>query len=1322
MKTKTFRLNILALSLLALMLPASAADEGYPFSEVPLNMRNIISSKVKPNIMLFIDNSGSMRDYAETETTNWKAVSPICEYKIYRTNGSNSYWNRDYCEDRAGFSWYPSGSSLRFQNEKGEIRYIQTNRDICGDNQCKKGETINSRYYYKDGLPISSVTTTEDKTKAQVLKSTLKELLQDPYYTENQRWGIRYLNAQGSPFNKTISYDREMGDLSDAGHLKAIKESIDSFEVNLGTPATNMYYAISKDMREGNAIQYRCQQNYIVMLSDGAANGSVAGYGTKDKKGYWYGRYWISGYTKPEPFNTDSFISEYTYIAPDKRSVTYDNWRTNEFFQAEVYANPTVGAWLSWQDGRYGLGFISENLANNDIKTSGKDAEGGDWNDPNFFRGVQTIKTFTIAFGDDVLSNEEARGYLSNGASYFKGLGKRGYFEATTAAQLKEAFDAALRSTEGGEEGTSTVAPAIVKSDTPNTGIIASINPKNWSGEIRFLKLEKLPSGNIGSAAKKDQDDKPIVDADGKPEFDYTLPGFGTLTNNQDSAGSTRRVIASTTARAPNWLDAADIGDDWVSGEGFSGDVAKDKKQYVDWLIRNSSGTDGALSAALRDRCTLEDKTGCTPLNPERQMGDVMDGSVMLINDKIPFTKLEGNKVDGRQALLVAGANDGMVHFFKRDKDAELDDLGNPKVGSVLYKLRLNYFPGTAPRQSEADTVWARVKDLTDPKYGTNDITNPHRYLVNAGMMYVGIAPLSCKKINGEDLCEKKPGEVILSGALGQGGRGVYTLQAGGREYMADGSGTAIALSQDNQDRWLSETPMWESASKHIGAFSEESLNLGYTVGMPVHAALVNARQQDKDSGAYTDLPDWKTAHQYDALFVANGYFGKDKSPTLYIYDMLGSDLSLKLDKDGVPNTASYRRVGSNVGRLVSRLSVPVISQNGEDNTRNGLSSPEVVDISQTRAWVREPASGEFKSAENQQDGIADVAYAGDYAGNLYRFDLRNNTVSMIYQGPGVEEVEERDEEGKLTGKKYIAPRQPITAAPAAYRFPKGHPMAGKYVIIFGTGSDMYLDDLFTVNEKGEKINNTKTQSMYGIIDDLNRQVGCTDAANCQDVVTYATREAQLTQQTITQEVVADLANGEEKKTVRQLSTNPVPAWGNDEAAPANGRGWFLDFDTNPGERVVVKADLVDGAAFFTTRSYSFEDTGKVCRVESSNGTSWKMGVDAATGGNLTEKVGNFGRVNGESGGYLYSGFSLNDLQSATTFTPHKGNDSNRTLSGAFKSGWQDDDPADPCAAGGGEAGYLFTAGSKSGVSGTVVFCGIKPIGDFRRISWREIF
>ncbi len=115
-----------------------------------------------------------------------------------------------------------------------------------------------------------------------------------------------------------------------------------------------------------------------------------------------------------------------------------------------------------------------------------------------------------------------------------------------------------------------------------------------------------------------------------------------------------------------------------------------------------------------------------------------------------------------------------------------------------------------------------------------------------------------------------------------------------------------------------------------------------------------------------------------------------------------------------------------------SHIDITAAGSEGSLADPNGLSAPGVVD--------------------NDGDGVADLAYAGDLFGNLYKFDLSSFTSDLLFDGT-----------------------QPITSKPVAARHPteSGNNTEPNILVFFGTGQ--YLIE-------GDKAS-ASTQSFYGIWD-----------------------------------------------------------------------------------------------------------------------------------------------------------------------------------------------------------------------------------------------
>ena len=379
------------------------------------------------------------------------------------------------------------------------------------------------------------------------------------------------------------------------------------------------------------------------------------------------------------------------------------------------------------------------------------------------------------------------------------------------------------------------------------------------------------------------------------------------------------------------------------------------------------------------------------------------------------------------------------------------------------------------------------------------------------------------------------------------------------------------------------------------------------------------------------------------AGFLASGYRTEDvnsadNETALYVYDMTGKE-------------AGTKNTGTNVSS--SKAGEPLAKIPAPDG-KGGLSTPTLVDT-------------DF-------DGIVDIAYAGDRYGNMFRFDLRGKTESewsaqMIFQGSG---------------------NQPITSAPAVSRRSKD-----KYVVIFGTGSEIYQNELTNTNGQ--------INAVYGIYDDVS-----TDAV--------LAKSSELEQQT-----------RENKDEHIYVSDNKVGE---------GKKGWSLTLD--PNERVTVKPTMILRTAVVTIRKYETKtihtdsSSTDVCLPDStSTQTTAKtiiLGVNAENGGRLglrdariSDKNRQF--IKRENNGQVYyaSGMVFDGVVNFTYLNGSKADDSPVTADGDSGGTGTDKElnatpsvPNNKCFATKGDRSLLSNQLVSLEVQGRT--CGLK------RISWRELF
>jgi len=294
--------------------------------------------------------------------------------------------------------------------------------------------------------------------------------------------------------------------------------------------------------------------------------------------------------------------------------------------------------------------------------------------------------------------------------------------------------------------------------------------------------------------------------------------------------------------------------------------------------------------------------------------------------------------------------------------------------------------------------------------------------------------------------------------------------------------------------------------SKVLWEFTHQ--HLGHTFSRPTLARLNNGQWAAIFGNGYNNGPD-----------------GDGKS-RLFIVDL--------------SNGALIKSIETGVGSIANNDCGDIDSQ------CNGLSTPAVVDLN--------------------GDGIADRAYAGDLAGNLWTFDLSSSSPAawgVAYNGRPL-----------FTARSGPNSPQPITTRPAVALHPsqKGLSTAPNTMVFFGTGR--YIDN--------NDIDNTTTQSFYGIWDSGN---------------SVANNRLDLVQQTITESTVSINSTS---FNVRTMSNNAVNY--------PTARGWFVDFDTTPKERIVVNPIIFGQLVLFTT---TIPDQN-LCGIA---GGSWLMALDSNSGG-----------------------------------------------------------------------------------------------------------
>ncbi|MGL4675468.1 MAG: PilC/PilY family type IV pilus protein [Wohlfahrtiimonas sp.] len=603
-----------------------------------------------------------------------------------------------------------------------------------------------------------------------------------------------------------------------------------------------------------------------------------------------------------------------------------------------------------------------------------------------------------------------------------------------------------------------------------------------------------------------------------KPEQDVIMPQY--LPNYAVYIASTKQgLINLGSIQAKNKLTHEDLNlKSNISIENYLKWLTaySQKTEYLDddtqETIEEWSGDDIEQFAPFRLR-------SADAQSEKRYLGDVLSSSLEMMGTM--------DKIISAPQYLTVGSNDGMFKIYKANPkyneylghvkeplyEDEKDDSKitgyheYDKYDTSPYIYSFAYIPGTVEKNNGLNLLQSLVfraapnySKAADPK---------HQY-----------------NVNGETAFRTTDkGHTFLVGTLGQGGKGAFALNIAGTDQITE---QPVGLDAD-QKQWLISVPLWDTSTDKFGYAKKGSEALGYIVGKPVISRVALNRTNK--------LPNLQNNVRY-IVALPSGSFGNqtiESGPTLYIYDALGVDVGVKV------NNNSYRKPGE----LIKKITYPLTEEQQRTyQFKNSLSEATLIDL--------------------DSDGVADIGYVGDLNGNLYRLDLRSDTIAdwkleLIFEGD---------------------PSRPILNAPSISRFLQ------KSIVIFGTGS-LSRDPTSDVPH---------AQVLYGLMEDK------TFTAHKDNPIRHD--DARLIPQSIT------------KKGDTATVTNKLPSW-------KGFVGWKLPlgFGQDTGESLSQKPIILNGTIFFQTHIYrNYQDkpsSDLICFKTLDGSDTWVYQINALNGGAL---------------------------------------------------------------------------------------------------------
>lgn len=612
---RTFR-SATALFGVVLFVAASAAHAGSDLDVF------IAGQSVQPNVMIVFDNSGSMSDGIPYDPgfTYDGSATPATIYDRCKVFNSN-------CTCKTTQTSWKVTTSCSF---------VDANNDGQDDRAPSYKKTGNRRNF--DALP--------NPPKMQVAQSVIDGLLQDPANAQ-VRFGLMVLNGNYLPSDYTSSSQTSTYH-NDKTILKAqigtdhttLRGIVDNLTANGGTPLAPRLIAAARYYKNDgyftsvtDPVQYLCQRNYVVLMTDGRPQVDGVAFGN-------CGSGFSNPYCGSNASGSFNYIESWLGTPYDKDG----DGRDPDPGHFSTPAGCTSGSSPDEEPCEYHNGGsdylddIAKVMLDSDLRPS--------------MDGQQSLITYTIGFtvGNSLLQRTAAHG----GGTYST---------ANNADELADAFRATLNSIVSETE--SFVAPVVPVSQTTRTQsgdrlYIALFRPRDgslrWPGNLK--KYQVSPDGQMldaGGAAATNSDGEILPGA--RSYWDSTASGsavskggVGEILLNRATA---RNIYTNTTTTIP------------AGGLALTGSTHA-------FTAANASLTQAMLGAAnATERTEIINYVHGIDVYDDDEDSNVTEKRAWVLGDTIHSVPLVIN-YSATEAMILVGANDGMLHAFDDTTGAEL--------------------------------------------------------------------------------------------------------------------------------------------------------------------------------------------------------------------------------------------------------------------------------------------------------------------------------------------------------------------------------------------------------------------------------------------------------------------------------------------------------------------------------------------------------------------------------------------------------------------------------------------------------------------------
>lgn len=650
------------------LLALSQAGNAVTVAETPL----FIATSVTPNVMLVVDNSGSMEsiiwasDYDSTVTyPDWsppRLTSTNCTTGTAYSEGwastDNSVTRSTLVNDRyrgvcggvsPGVKCTTAGWT-RGRNTAGTVTKCLKLPDPVGGGETRyTGNYLNYLFNTYAGGTDLTTGTIPNSYRMQVAKNVATNVVAD---NTNLRMGLSAFNAdEGGRILQTCA----------TGNTAALTTSISGLSATTYTPLGEALYEVTRYFRGMSSyynaglsytspIQYRCQKNFVIVITDG--------YPTRDTN--------FPANDPADVANAGASLPNWDGLAPATTAAQYPNFVTHSDGFKPSGSNSDEGYSLYLDD-------IAKFAHDIDLRTGLNDLTGTSFDDASY--PTQNLVTYTVGFA---VANQ----MMADAAAYGTGY----YYQAGNEEELTEALQLALADIDARTSSAASVATNSTRLASDTFIFQARFSSGDWGGQ-----LLAYPIGTDGDIATVDGTGVPVLGDKTGWNAAQVMPAHGDrnlVTWNPDSASGVDFEWANLSAAQKAELNK--------NAAGATDGLGEQRLAYLrgDKSLESPNGTFRVRSSILGDIIN-SDPTFVAQQNYGFELLPGSEGSTYKAYRSSSAYK-------NRTPMVYVAANDGMLHGFNATTGVEL----------------LAFMP---------NAVYPELTFLTDPSFNTN-----HR-LINDG-------------------------------------------------------------------------------------------------------------------------------------------------------------------------------------------------------------------------------------------------------------------------------------------------------------------------------------------------------------------------------------------------------------------------------------------------------------------------------------------------------------------------------------------------------------------------------------------------------------